>query len=126
MSETFKHVLKYSRESMIAAEALTKYHFVSLAHGVPAADGDPIIGAIDEDYESGEQYAAVMVGTAMVVVGDSGTIDFGDLVMTDDAGEAIEHTTGQAIAGMSLTKGTVNAGGIIEVLLAGPGSAAAP
>lgn len=108
MAKTEKIVLT---DSVIAAAALTKKRFVTLAGAVPAS-GAYVYGVTNADYDAGEVAGVDVLGVITVTAG--GAIAANAEVQTDAAGKAITKAAG-ITAGRALDAAAAD-GDVIRIL----------
>jgi hypothetical protein len=110
MSLDFRPIQTLSRT---ASATLAAHRFLTVAGAVPA-NGAVTFGVTQSAATSGQLLPVVTLGTARVEAGDAVTA--GAVVMTDNQGRAVPHTSTNAKVGYALTAATA-AGQFIEVFL---------
>lgn len=99
--------------SRTASATLAAHRFVTVAGAVPAANA-AVFGVTQTAATSGQLLPVVTLGTARVEAGAAVTA--GAVVMTDNQGRAVTHTSTNVKVGYALTAAGA-AGEFIEVFL---------
>jgi len=101
----------------LATGAITKRRFISYADAVCGTKGMLAKGVSrEEDSDSGDSFAIVIDGTALVEAGDA--LDAGDQVTTNALGKAVVAGRGEYANGVVMRSQAV-AGQLVEIRLGG-------